>query len=222
MVSFQRATTAPNPPPSPTESAASNSLECFLRQRLCRTVVQTICWTTALSEAAVIVANHFDKDNSSQILTSLALTCNPDTIQPSPMFFLGTFLTAFGGYIRCRCYKTMGRMFTFEMSIRRDHHLVTSGPYSVVRHPSYTGILCTVVGFLLWNLSPGSWATECGALISTPGQLAFWTYSLLVSGICVGLVSRMFKEDEALHERFGEAWEVWARAVPYMLIPGVY
>jgi len=223
MVGLQVATTPPNPPPSQTESALSTKLEGVLKQRAGQTTVKAICWTAALAEAAVIVANHVRQSSISRpIISSLVLKNSPDRIRPTPLFFLGTFLTVLGGYIRYKCYKEMGRMFTFEMSIRRDHRLVTSGPYSIVRHPGYTGILCTVTGFVLWNLSSGSWARECGALMSKPGQLAFWTYSVLVSVICGGLISRMFKEDEALHGTFGEAWEVWARAVPYKLVPGIY
>ncbi|KAF8629241.1 hypothetical protein AX17_005820 [Amanita inopinata Kibby_2008] len=223
MVGLQIATTPPHPPPSETEAAKSTRLEVVLKQRVGQTAVKAICWTAALAETAVIVANHAYRWSLSRpILSSLVLTNGPDCIRPTPLFFLGTFLTGLGGYIRYKCYKEMGKMFTFEMSIRQDHQLVTSGPYGVVRHPGYTGVLCTVTGIILWHLSAGSWARECGALWSKPGQVAFWTYSALVSTICGGLISRMFKEDEALHGTFGETWETWALNVPYKLVPGVY
>ena len=54
-----------------------------------------------------------------------------------------------GGVIRLECCRRLGRMFTFEMSIRKDCVLVTSGPYGVVRHPGYTGILLVISGMLL-------------------------------------------------------------------------
>lgn len=54
------------------------------------------------------------------------------------------------------------------------------------------------------------------------GQALCWTYFILVSTICGGLVSRMSKEDEALRRIFGKTWEIWARDVPYKLIPGLY
>ncbi len=102
----------------------------------------------------IIVLNHVHQsDLSRSILSLLVLKNNPDEIRATPFFFLGTLLTGLGGYIRYKCYKEMGTMFTFEMSIRREHRLVTNGPYSVVRHPGYTGILCTVAGVILWNLS---------------------------------------------------------------------
>jgi len=220
MVGLQIAVTPPNPPPCPTSVVKSTSLEVFLKQRIGQTVVKAICWTTALAETTVILGNHMHQH--SPILSSLVVEDFPNRIRPTPLFFLGTFLTVIGGFIRYKCYKEMGKMFTFEMSILQDHRLVTSGPYSVVRHPGYTGILCTVMGFILWNLSSGSWARESGALMSKPGQLLFWTYIILVASICWGLLLRMVKEDEALHREFGEAWESWARAVPYKLFPGIY
>ena len=102
----------------------------------------------------VIVLNHVHQtDLSRSILSLLVLKSDPDKIRATPLFFLGTLLTALGGYIRYMCYKEMGTMFTFEMSIRREHRLITSGPYGIVRHPGYTGILCAVTGVVLWNLS---------------------------------------------------------------------
>lgn len=102
----------------------------------------------------VIVLNHIRRtDLSRSILSLLVLKNDPDKIRATPLFFLGTLLTGLGGYIRYKCYREMGTMFTFEMSIRRQHRLVTSGPYCIVRHPGYTGILCAVTGVVLWNLS---------------------------------------------------------------------
>ena len=58
-------------------------------------------------------------------------------------------MASLGGLIRYKCYRALGTMFTFEMSIRKDHMLVTSGPYSIVRHPGYTGIFLVVIGIFL-------------------------------------------------------------------------
>jgi protein-S-isoprenylcysteine O-methyltransferase Ste14 len=43
----------------------------------------------------------------------------------------------------------LGRNWGMPMSLREDHELVTSGPYSYVRHPIYTGILLTTIGTTL-------------------------------------------------------------------------
>ena len=58
-------------------------------------------------------------------------------------------MTILGGLIRYTCYRALGRMFTFEMSIRRNHKLIMSGPYAIVRHPSYVGSILVVSGMML-------------------------------------------------------------------------
>ncbi|PFH49778.1 hypothetical protein AMATHDRAFT_146926 [Amanita thiersii Skay4041] len=225
MVGFEISTTPPQPPPSESEAVKSTSLESLLKRRAGRMVVKSICWAAVIAETAVIIANQTRKWTwSPQILSSLVFTNHdsPNSIRCTPLYLIGTSLVMLGGYIRYRCYKEMGKMFTFEMCIRRDHELVTSGPYSIVRHPAYTGTLCTCVGMLTWQLSPGSWVRECGALSSVLGQIAFWTYLTLVSTICSGLMLRMSKEEEALKSKFGKAWEEWAERVRYKLVPGLY
>lgn len=74
----------------------------------------------------------------------------PDaSLYPSPTFLLGTCLASAGGYIRYCCYRELGHLFTFEMSIMKEHKLITTGPYAIVRHPAYTGAVCTIVGIVL-------------------------------------------------------------------------
>lgn len=44
----------------------------------------------------------------------------------------------------------------------------------------------------------------------------------VVTTITTGLLKRMYKEDEALHELSPTEWEVWARRVPCKLIPWIF
>ncbi|KAF9449179.1 hypothetical protein P691DRAFT_812871, partial [Macrolepiota fuliginosa MF-IS2] len=153
MVGLHITVTPPHPPPTEEEKAASTGLEVVIKRRSGATIVRTICWGTALAEVAVILANYAPSlPISRALLSTLTSTYDSmDRIHPSPLFFVGCFLTAFGGFIRYNCYKALGSMFTFEMSIRKDHALVTSGPYSIVRHPGYTGVLITLTGMLLMH-----------------------------------------------------------------------
>lgn len=117
--------------------------------------VKGICWAAAIAEAVVVVASHNSHWGISRIvLEKLVFEGSPDSIRLTPLFLLGTSMTAFGGFIRWRCYRELGKLFTFEMSIRKNHKLVMSGPYAVVRHPGYTGILFTIVGIVCWHASP--------------------------------------------------------------------
>ena len=44
---------------------------------------------------------------------------------------------------------TLGRFFTVDVTIETDHELVERGPFRVVRHPSYTGVLLAFLGLAL-------------------------------------------------------------------------
>jgi protein-S-isoprenylcysteine O-methyltransferase len=48
----------------------------------------------------------------------------------------------------------LGRNWSGWVTLKEDHHLVTSGPYAVVRHPIYTGLLLAITGTLLLQGTP--------------------------------------------------------------------
>jgi len=116
----------------------------------------------------------------------------------------------------------MGPLFTGALAIRKNHKLITSGPYGVVRHPSYSGILAVLAGLVCWFCSSGSWLRESGVLEFTAGSVFFYTFGLRLWIAIMVNVSRMGREDKELRRVFGEEWDAWARWVPYRLVPGLY
>jgi protein-S-isoprenylcysteine O-methyltransferase Ste14 len=40
----------------------------------------------------------------------------------------------------------LGRNWSGTVTIKQDHELIASGPYALVRHPIYTGLLLALVG----------------------------------------------------------------------------
>ena len=135
---------------------------------------------------------------------------------------IGMVLVISAGLLRIQCYRTLGRFFTFEVSIHKGHQLVTTGPYSIVRHPSYSGSLLMCIGMILWFTSGGSWLRESGVLDTVPGSTVAFGVLALLSSIAVSLCLRVKLEDELLKNSFKQEWEHWARRVPYDLIPWVY
>ena len=130
-----------------------------------------------------------------------------------------------GASIRRRCYQVMGEMFTFELSIRKSHQLVTTGPYSVVRHPSYSSGAMALFGALACHTVPGSWFfDECSALLSISWiRIIIGGGYVLASVLAVAVVApRLDKEDAMLKREFGSEWDVWAARVSYRLVPGIY
>lgn len=140
----------------------------------------------------------------------------------SPTYLLGALLVISGSLIRLRCFQEMGRHFTFRLSLHKDHKLCTTGPYSIIRHPGYTGAWCLMLGQSLTLAGSGSWWAGVGGWKSGPlGKV----YGVLLVACVVAysrILPRMFQEDEYLRKEFKEEWEQWARKVPYRLLPGVY
>lgn len=224
MVGLQAAVTPPHPPPTENERAKSTSLEVLIRQRSGPLLVKAFSLSVALAEVAVIAAKYAPNLPYSDIMLSYLIFPggSAERIRASPQFLFGAFMTTLGGFIRHKCYQALGSMFTFEMSIRKDHILVTSGPYAVVRHPGYTGILLAISGMLLMHGSEGSWVRESGAFETTVMKALTLLTGGLVATITTGLMKRMPKEDEAMHQLAGKKWDDWARRVPYKLIPWIY
>ena len=120
-------------------------------------------------------------------------------------------------------YCHLGRFFRLEASIQKDHELIVSGPYSIVRHPSYTGMILLSVGWFPWHLGKGSWIMESGLWNTTLGRLLVAIYvSALHILLVIFVLPRMSKEDAALRNKFGKGWDDWARRVPYSIFPGIY
>ena len=83
----------------------------------------------------------------------------------------------------------------------RGHRVVRAGPYGIIRHPMYAGLVPDMVGMGLWLHST---ATAVAAAVPT----AF-------------LVVRIVLEERVLRARFPE-YEEYAAAVRWRLVPGVW
>ncbi|TFK25235.1 hypothetical protein FA15DRAFT_639947 [Coprinopsis marcescibilis] len=219
-------TTAPHPPPTQAEQAPSNAFEGIIQVRSPRRVVQLASWAVSVAETASIIylftSPSYSPSNPPSWLSYLGWTGDLSRVSFNATFLVGAFFACLGAYIRWSSYKALGHLFTFEMSIKKDHRLVKDGPYRVVRHPGYLALLLDLGGAFLAFSGPGSWARESGFLTSWTGRPLFIIASAIPIFITFGLIRRVPNEDEALHKAFGKEWEDWAKEVPYKLIPFVY
>lgn len=167
-----------------------------------------------------MIAGHYPSTVISKKLLSVLIFDNsPGVIRVTSIIVVGTLLSSLGCLIRIMCYRTLGNFFTFELSLRKNHKLVTAGPYSVVRHPSYTGFLFALAGAFLCR---GQWVMQSGLLDSLVGKGIVGIWTILVCIVAVALVLRIPSEDEVMKKEFGKEWVEWAQKVPYKLIPRVY
>jgi protein-S-isoprenylcysteine O-methyltransferase Ste14 len=147
------------------------------------------------------------------------------TLQPvpiTPAFLAGSIMVIIGGVVRLYCSLALGKHWNSLLSIRKEHKLVTSGLYSVVRHPSYTAFLIKYVGLIVMYGSTGSWMRESGVLQVPFVKVIAAIYFLLFTALAGLAIQRPPEEDKMLQRALGEEWESWAKRVKYRLLPGVY
>lgn len=113
----------------------------------------------------------------------------------------GVILYAVGGALRLYPVFVLGNRFSGLVAIQSGHTLVTTGVYSVIRHPSYLGLVAIMLG---WGLAFRSWVGIALALLMVPVLLV-----------------RIKAEEALLHEHFGTEYEAY-RARTSRLIPGIY
>src|SRR5207249_5246499 len=78
---------------------------------------------------------------------------------PDWIFYIGIFLMFLGVLVRQYAIAILGRFFSLTVQIPEDHKVVEKGPYRLIRHPSYTGILITFIGL---GLAVQSWGRGTG------------------------------------------------------------
>lgn len=187
------------------------------------TCCQGIIYITHICEIAAIIAHEYPSPTSSRILSFLLDTpSSADRLAISPSFVVGFLFLLIGGGLRKACYDILGRFFTYQLGILKDHKLITTGPYSVVRHPAYTAFFIAVIGLLIIQLGPGSYLFESGAMTTRHGATLTLLWVLWVLLIVSTALRRPVQEDEVLRKQFGKEWDDWAKKTPYKLIPCVY
>jgi protein-S-isoprenylcysteine O-methyltransferase Ste14 len=113
---------------------------------------------------------------------------------------LGMVLVAAGLVFAVWARWHLGRNWSGVVTVKENHSLTRSGPYRVVRHPIYSGIVLSLIGTAL-------------AIGSARGFVA-------AGLILVGFVIKLQVEEARMREIFPEYAEYGRRTA--RLIPGVY
>lgn len=116
--------------------------------------------------------------------------------------YLGFFLFFFGLLVHWASIATLNRQWSAVVVIKPDHKLVDTGIYKYIRHPIYTALLLQILGF---GLALSNWITIL----------------VLVIPNALGFAYRIYVEERALKEHFGEAYIDYAGKTS-RLIPGIF
>ena len=84
------------------------------------------------------------------------------------VFPIGLTVLAVGVALRFYAVIVLGRFFTLVVMTRSDQHVVDTGPYRWIRHPSYTGFLLALAGVML---AYANWLAPIGVLPALAGFL---------------------------------------------------
>ncbi|KAH0833430.1 hypothetical protein J3R83DRAFT_12543 [Lanmaoa asiatica] len=176
-----------------------------------------------MAESMLIIGSLRDAPPSSGTISAALKVLGPaEASKLTVPFVLGASLVVASGIIRAQCYRALGPYFTFKQCICKDHKLITTGPYAVVRHPGYLGLLMSIFGSGIMYAEPGSWLQKSGMLNVRWVKVAATVMCLINAASIVTLICRPGEEDRYLSERFGQEWEDWAGRVKYKLVPFVY
>ncbi|KDQ14773.1 hypothetical protein BOTBODRAFT_145556 [Botryobasidium botryosum FD-172 SS1] len=173
--------------------------------------VRWVCIAAAAYELAVIYLYP-----SSLILERICLAPSFDPTAFNTATAIGLPLSIIGGLLRLQSTLTLGPYFTFPLAIRKDHKLITSGPYSIVRHPGYSSGLVQLLAWAVWQA--GGVVGQC-----MPKDLKWLVWVIIGMHLTLvgGMVVRIGREEVTLGEHFGKEWEAYCKRVPYKLFPGV-
>jgi len=118
------------------------------------------------------------------------------------LFVAGVALTFLGSLLRRYCWRTLGQYFTGDVRARPDQPVIRTGPYRLIRHPSYTAAMMMYIGI---GLALGNWFSFA---LCTIGSIAAYSYRVAI-------------EERVLLDTIGEPYRVYMkeakRFIPYIV-----
>jgi protein-S-isoprenylcysteine O-methyltransferase Ste14 len=115
--------------------------------------------------------------------------------------WLGVILAGIGYAFIFLSGLALGRQYSQEVTIQKDHQLITAGVFRTIRNPRYLGVMAAALGLSCLFRS--------------------WVGLAVSAGVIAFLLFRIRDEEALLHREFGQAWEAYCKT-SWRLIPYVY
>jgi protein-S-isoprenylcysteine O-methyltransferase Ste14 len=117
------------------------------------------------------------------------------------VYGVGTAMVAIGLSFSVWARLHLGRNWSASVTVKQGHELVQSGPYRIVRHPIYTGLLLALLGTAV---ARGDVQGLAAVLIA-----------------CVAIWRKLRLEEQWMQETFGDVYARYrarvAALIPYLL-----
>ena len=114
---------------------------------------------------------------------------------------IGIVLCALGIGFAIWGRNALGKNWSGKVMVQKEHSLTKKGPYELVRHPQYAGLLLALVGTSL-----------------VLGQIFGFVWTLV---LLVGIAAKSKQEEKLLTKEFPSEYPAYERTVK-MLIPFIY
>jgi len=95
----------------------------------------------------------------------------------------------------------LGKQFSVEVTIQKDHELLTGGPFKYIRHPRYLGITGFTLGIALIFRS--------------------WVGIIILFLMFAAILWRIYDEEKLMQQEFGTEWEKYSQKT-WRLLPFIY
>ena len=126
----------------------------------------------------------------------------PDKSQINSVTVIGIIFLVIGICFRVWSINVLGKNFTATVKITKEHELIKTGPYKLIRHPSYLGAFIAIIG--------------CPVFLNN-------TYTIFIS--CVAMMIayyfRINVEEKTLSNHFGKYYEDYKKNT-YRLLPLIW
>jgi protein-S-isoprenylcysteine O-methyltransferase Ste14 len=144
---------------------------------------------TALLFGALVFVPFADRHNIGVVTDSLTLR------------WTGMILAILGMGLIFWSGMALGRLYSPEVTLQKEHRLIADGPYRIIRHPRYLGGIVQGIGL---SLLFRSWI----------GMILTFVFLLVV-------LFRIRDEETLMHAEFGAQWEAYCDKA-WRLVPFIY
>ncbi|MGE5385626.1 MAG: methyltransferase family protein [Betaproteobacteria bacterium] len=153
-----------------------------------------ILWLTLESKVSTAESGkgHTEKDHGTLELYAIGRICTVTVALALPTLWtelnavavVGLVLFVAGILWRLQAIRTLGKFYSHRVRQVSGHRIVNTGPYRFMRHPAYTGMLVSHLGFVLFFFN-------------------YYALALLVVFFIPTVVTRILVEEKMLFEMDG-------------------